>query len=115
MRHLSNELCISPTTFYKILRLSVEALTWVYRTKKSGSLTAVWSQPIICIWHFILRPGFGKIKTGVRDFALFGDYRLAKTKNSRIPNPACRTNWGFSQQIHRGPHCRQRAKNLYNL
>lgn len=35
MRHLSDELDVSPTTFYKVLRLSIEALTWIYRTKKS--------------------------------------------------------------------------------
>ena len=35
IRQLSDELSVSPTTFYKLLRLSVEALIWVYRTKKS--------------------------------------------------------------------------------
>ena len=46
--------------------------------------------------------------TGVRCSGFGSFLGLSTSENpnpeSRIPNPACRTNWCFSQQIHRGPH-----------
>ncbi len=36
MRSLAAKLGVSPTTLYKLLRLAVQALVWVYRRKQSG-------------------------------------------------------------------------------